>query len=60
MESKRNLTEADVEAIVDALEERLTKKFYSDVGKGVWDMVWKTVIVGVVAVAAYGASRGIK
>jgi len=60
MEPKRNLTEADVAAIVDALEDRLTKKFYSDVGKGVWDMVWKTVIVGVVAVAAYGASRGIK
>jgi len=60
MDPKRNLTEADVNAIVDALEERISKKFYLDIGQGVWSMAWKTIIVLIIGIAAYGATKGLK
>jgi len=53
----RQLSDADVTAIVDALEVRLTDKFYRDVGKGLWGMVWKALIGAMVFVAAYGALK---
>jgi hypothetical protein len=56
----RKLTDADVAAIVDALEERMTEKFYNDLGKGVWGMVWKTVVIVLVGIASYGAVKGLK
>ena len=59
-EENRSLTDADVEAIVDALEGRLAKKIYNDVGKGVLGMVWKGVLVALVWLAAYGAAKGMK
>lgn len=58
MTEGRNLTDGDVEAIVDALEERITKKFYTDLGKGVWAAVWRTLLTAALIVAAYGATRG--
>lgn len=53
----RHLTEADVDAIVSALERRVAEKFYRDLGKGVWGLVWKALVIGLLAVAAYGAMR---
>lgn len=55
----RNLTDKDVEAIVDALEERITKKFYTDLGKGVWATVWRLLVALALFLAAYGANKGI-
>jgi hypothetical protein len=54
---KRILGDGDVTAIVDALEVRLTDKFYRDLGKGLWGMVWKALIGALVFVAAYGAMK---
>lgn len=51
MNSQRNLTDEDVQAILDAFEDR----FYTNLGKGLWGMVWKVLIVAIVGVAAYGA-----
>ena len=53
----RQLSDADVTAIVDALEEHLTDKFYRDVGKGLWGMVWKAFVGALVSIAAYGAFK---
>jgi hypothetical protein len=53
----RQLTDDDVIAIVDALEGRLTDKFYRDLGKGLWGLFWKAVIGVIVFVAAYGALK---
>lgn len=50
-DSDRKLTEADVQAILDAAEDR----FYNNLGKGLWDLVWKTIIVILVGIAAWGA-----
>lgn len=54
----RNLTDGDVEAIVNALEKRMTEKFYADLGRGVWGYVKKAIVIAVIAVAAYGALHG--
>jgi hypothetical protein len=56
--SGRTISDEDAEAIAAALEDRLMKKFYADLGKGVWGMVWKVIVGGIVAVAAYGYFQG--
>ncbi len=55
--SERSLTDKDVDAIVDALENRLTEKFYRDMGKGFWGVIWKAILGALFFVAAYGAGK---
>jgi len=57
---ERNLTDDDVRAVVDALEHRLAEKFYTDLGRGLWGLAKKGLILAVVGIAAYGAIKGIK
>ena len=52
---QRSLTDADVDAIVNKLEERVTTRFYSDLGRGVWAYCKKMILLGMLAIAAYGA-----
>ena len=59
-EPVRTLTDADVEAIATALERKIISNFYSDLGKGVWGIAWKILVGAILAVAAYGAVKGIK
>jgi hypothetical protein len=59
-EPVRTLTDADVEAIAAALERKIIANFYSDLGKGVWGIAWKVLVGAILAVAAYGAVKGIK
>jgi hypothetical protein len=54
----RNLTEADVEALAAALEDRLTNRFYGNLGRGLWGLAWKAVLVAVAGIAAYGSLKG--
>jgi hypothetical protein len=60
MPEERKLNDADVEAIVSKMEERMTERFYGDIGRGVWAIVWKAVISALVLVAAYGSMKGFK
>lgn len=54
----RVLTDADVNAIAEALRVKVKEDFYHDLGRGVWGMAWKAIILGIVSVAAYGAIKG--
>lgn len=56
----RNLTDEDIRALADEMEQRLVDRFYSNVGRGVWGMVWRVVIVVLMGLASYGAWRGFK
>lgn len=56
----RNLTDADVEAIVDQLRESVKREFYEDLGKGLWGFVWKCVVASMIAIAAYSGLKGVK
>lgn len=56
----RTLTDGDVRALADELEGRLVRRFYINVGKGVWALVWKAIIGAIVIVSAYGALKGMK
>jgi hypothetical protein len=51
LEKHRTLTDDDIEAILDAFESR----WYRNIGKGVWSIVWKAVLGALLAVGAYGA-----
>lgn len=52
------LKEDEIDLIVDKVCNRLEAKLYHDVGQGVLAFAFKAFIVGVIALAAYGA--GIK
>lgn len=54
----RTLTDADVEALTEALRKKWIAAFYQDLGKGVWALVWRAIVVAAVAIAAYGAVKG--
>lgn len=52
------LTDDDVEKIVKGLESRLLGHFYLNIGKGVWSLLWKGVIIGLLILAAWGKFGG--
>jgi hypothetical protein len=55
---QRNLTDADVEAIVAKGEEVILARFYSNLGMGLWSAIWKVVVIGLIGLAAYGSLTG--
>lgn len=59
-EGQRNLTDADVEALADEMEKRIANRFYGDVGRGVWALAWKALLLGILGIAAYGSFKGLK
>lgn len=54
---QRTLTDADVEALTEAMRKKWITSFYQDLGKGVWALVWRAVVLAIVLVAAYGAIK---
>lgn len=54
----REEVEAIAEAIVRKGEQALVNRFYGNLGKGLWAVVWKALVLGLVALAAYGAANG--
>jgi hypothetical protein len=57
---ERNLTDADVEAITEAMRKKIIKEFYQDLGQGVWAFFWKAIIIAMISIAAYGATKGVR
>lgn len=56
METKyHNLSEEDIEKIVDKVCDKLEKKLYLNIGRGAVGVLWKAVILGAIALASYGA-----
>ncbi len=49
------LTDEEIELIVSKVCDNLEKKLYLNIGKGLLGMVWKTILIGLIAIAAYGA-----
>lgn len=56
MSDPRNLTDADVEAIVAKLKNELVEDFYGDLGRGVWAFVKKALIGLLLLLAIYGVA----
>jgi hypothetical protein len=56
-DDNRNLTDADVEAITEALREKVIMEFYRDLGRGVWGLVWRAIVMAMIAIAAFGAVK---
>ena len=54
MSEDRNLTDADVTAIVSELKEQLVTDFYGEVGKGLWAWVKKALFVLLFILALQG------
>lgn len=60
MPENRKLTDADVKAIVTELQASMNNSFYNDIGKGFFGIMKKLLWMGALALAAYGASKGIE
>lgn len=52
--AERNLTDADVAAIVEKLKGELVADFYGEVGKGVWDWAKRLFLGLLLILAVYG------
>ncbi len=52
------LTEEDREDIAERVFEKFKDEFFRNVGKGVWRVVWKSIIVGMIVLSAYGLGKG--
>lgn len=57
MSDERNLTDADVEAIVTELKTQLVADFYGEIGKGIWGLFKKAILPVLLILALYGASQ---
>lgn len=53
----RTLTDADVEALTEALREKVVSEFYRDLGRGIWSLVWRGLLIAAIAIAAFGAGK---
>ena len=58
MDEKRTITDADAEAIAVAFECRVERRFFLNLGKGTWAIVWRVLVGGMIALAAYGTFKG--
>jgi hypothetical protein len=56
-ERERALTDADIKALADELEDRLVRRFYLNLGRGVWGLIWRAVMVGLLGLAAWGGLK---
>lgn len=54
---KRNLTDDDVQAIVDLLRKDIEASFHRNLGRGVWSLAWKAFVGLCFGLAAYGAFK---
>ena len=54
---KRTITDADAQAIARYLRAEIKEEFYNDLGRGVTAFVWKGIVIGLIMLAAYGASK---
>lgn len=56
----RALTDDDVQALANELEQRLAARFYGNLGRGLWGLAWKGIVVIIIGISAYGAAKGLK
>lgn len=52
---ERNLSDSDVDKIVERLEQRMLERLHQNVGRGVLAMLWTWSIRIIIILAAYGA-----
>ena len=60
MNENRNLTDEDVDRIVDGLWKKATDTFKLNVGSGVLGFVWKALLLALIGIAVYGAGFRMK
>lgn len=55
----RALSNDDVEAIAEAIQEKMWEEFYTNLGRGIWALAWRGFVMVLIAIAAYGAVKGV-
>lgn len=51
-----HLSDDDVNRIVDKVCEQIENRLYNNVGQGIVSLVWRGVLLAVIALAAYGVA----
>jgi hypothetical protein len=57
MSEERKITDADVDAIAEAIREKMLERFYQDLGYGVWFWIKRGIFGAVMVLAAWGAYK---
>lgn len=55
MDTDTRLSEKEIDQIVDKVCDKLERKLYLNIGEGVLRFLWKAAILGLIAIAGYGA-----
>lgn len=55
MSDRLELSDAEIDRIVDKVVDKLEKKIYINVGQGIVALIWRGIIIALLAIAAYGA-----
>lgn len=56
-QDRRTLSDADVKAIADELQQRISDRFVRGAGWGILRMAWHGLLFAIVALAVYGWSH---
>jgi hypothetical protein len=54
----RKLTEDEVNSIANSVCDKMLERLYKNTGSGMFSLLWKGILIGIIAIAAYGV--GIK
>lgn len=54
---EEGLSDEDIKRLAEELEGRLMSRFYRNVGSGVLSLAWKGIVMGIIALAVYGAAK---
>lgn len=49
-----HLTEEDIDKIVEKVCDKIENRLYNNVGSGIVGLVWRGMLLGLIALAAYG------
>jgi len=55
MDDQRRLSDTDIAEIVDQLEKRMTKRFFENLGRGLWGMLLAALAAAILFLAAWGS-----
>lgn len=55
MNEQPKISEEEIDVIVDKVCDKLEKRLYLNIGQGIMSLAWKAILLGLIALAAYGA-----
>ncbi len=52
---EHKLSDEEIDIIVTKVCDNLEKKLYLNIGAGLMSLIWRAIVIGLIAIAGYGA-----